>query len=147
MPREILEIEAIRALVQRRFIVVGAGGGGIPVIRDGQGVLQGAAAVIDKDHVSSLLAIGIDADLLLVSTGVEKVSLNFRQPNQIDLDCITLAEADGYLAEGHFAVGSMRPKIEAAVRFVRETGRETLITSPEAIGRALGGETGTRIVP
>jgi carbamate kinase len=147
MPQEILEVEAIQALVERGFIVIGAGGGGIPVIMDEKGRLQGAAAVIDKDHASSLLAVGIQADLLLISTGVEKVSLNYRQPDQIDLDRITLAQAERYLAEGHFAVGSMKPKIEASIRFVRETGKQALITSPESIGKALDGEMGTRIVP
>lgn len=146
-PKEILELEAIRALVEQGFIVVGAGGGGIPVVRQDGGELRGAAAVIDKDHVSSLLATGIGADLLLISTGVERVALNYRKANQVDLDRMTVAEAERYLGEGHFAVGSMRPKIEAAVRFVQQTGKQTLITSPEAIGRALGGETGTRVVP
>ncbi len=147
LPQEILEVEAIQALVERGFIVIGAGGGGIPVILDETGGLRGAAAVIDKDHASSLLAVGIQADLLLISTGVEQVSLNYRQPDQIDLDRMTLAQAERYLAEGHFAAGSMKPKIEASARFVRETGKEALITSPESIGRALDGETGTWIVP
>lgn len=117
------------------------------MVRQDGGELRGAAAVIDKDHVSSLLATGIGADLLLISTGVERVALNYRKANQVDLDRMTVAEAERYLGEGHFAVGSMRPKIEAAVRFVQQTGKQTLITSPEAIGRALGGETGTRVVP
>jgi len=145
-PIEILEVEAIRALVRQGYVVIGCGGGGIPVVTDEAGGLRGTAAVIDKDHASSLLAVGLDADLLLISTGVEKVSINFRKPDQIDLDTITVEEAERYLAEGHFAAGSMKPKIEASIRFVRATGKPALITSPESLGRALKGETGTRIV-
>lgn len=146
-PLEIVEVDAIGALVRAGFIVVSAGGGGIPVVRDAEGLLHGSAAVIDKDHASSLLAEGIGADLLLISTGVEKVALRYRQPDQIDLDQLSVAEAERYLQEGHFASGSMRPKIEASIRFVRHTGKQALITSPEAIGRALCCETGTWIVP
>jgi len=146
-PLEIVELQAIRALVERGFIVVGAGGGGIPVVRDEEGLLHGSAAVIDKDHASSLLAEGIGADLLLISTGVERVALNFRQPDQIDLDRLSVDEAERHLLEGHFAPGSMGPKIEASINFVRHTGGRALITSPEAIGRALRRHGGTWIVP
>lgn len=146
-PLEIVEVDAIRALVSRGFIVVGAGGGGIPVVRDEAGLLHGSAAVIDKDHASSLLAEGIRADLLLISTGVEQVALNYRRPNQMDLDRLTVDEAERYLLEGHFAAGSMGPKIEASINFVRHTGKQALITAPEAIGRALRCQTGTWIVP
>jgi len=146
-PLEIVEVDAIRALVERGLIVVGAGGGGIPVVRDEAGLLRGSPAVIDKDHASSLLAEGIGADLLLISTGVEQVALNFRQPNQSNLERLTVEEAQRYLLDGHFASGSMAPKIEASINFVRHTGKQALITSPEAIGRALRCETGTWIVP
>lgn len=145
-PVEILEVGAIRTLVERGFVVIGAGGGGIPVVADERGRLTGSPAVIDKDHASSLLGVRIGADLLLISTGVEKVALNYRQPNQADLDTITIEEAERYLEEGHFAAGSMGPKIEASIRFVRETGNPAVITSPDCLGRALRGETGTRIV-
>lgn len=146
-PLEIVEVEAIRTLVARGFIVVGAGGGGIPVVRDEEGLLHGSAAVIDKDHASSLLAEGIGADLLLISTGVEQVAMNYRRPNERYLDRLSVEEAERYLVEGHFAAGSMGPKIEASINFVRHTGKQALITSPEAINRALRCETGTWIVP
>ncbi len=146
-PKEIVEVEAIRALVERGLIVVGAGGGGIPVVRDEAGLLHGSPAVVDKDHASSLLAEGIGADLLLISTGVEKVALNFGRPGQMDLDQLSVEEAERYLLEGHFAAGSMGPKIEASINFVRHTGKEALITAPETIGRALRCRTGTWIVP
>ena len=106
-------------------------------------------AVIDKDRASSLLASSIDADLFLISTGVERVAINFGKPNQIDLDQVTVAEVKQYLAEGHFAPGSMKPKIEACIRFLERStkpGAAALITDPPNLGRALRGETGTRIV-
>jgi carbamate kinase len=104
--------------------------------------------VIDKDFASSFLATEIDADLLLISTAVEKVALNFGKPDQIDVDQMTVAEAKKYLDEGtHFAKGSMEPKIKAIVRFLEQGGKEAIVTNPENISRALRGETGTRIVP
>jgi carbamate kinase len=145
-PQEILEVEAIQTLARSGFIVIGAGGGGIPVVCDEAGELRGVAAVIDKDHASALLGVRTKADLLLISTGVERVAIHFRTPQQRDLSEITVAEAERYLSEGHFAAGSMQPKIEASIKFVRETGKPAVITSPEAMGRALKGETGTRIV-
>jgi carbamate kinase len=103
-------------------------------------------AVIDKDYASSLLATGIGADLFLISTAVEKVALHFGRPDQRWLDRMTLEEARRYLAEGHFAPGSMGPKIRAIIWFLEQGGKEALITSPEKIERALAGETGTRVV-
>jgi carbamate kinase len=126
--------------------VIAVGGGGIPVIEE-DGQLKGTAAVIDKDYASSLLALAIGVDLFLISTAVEKVALNFGQPNQEWLDRMTLAEARQYLEEGHFAKGSMYPKIKAIVEFLEGGGKEALVTNPENIERALAGETGTRIVP
>jgi carbamate kinase len=123
------------------------GGGGIPVVEDGEGKLQGVAAVIDKDYASSLLATSIGAHLLLISTAVEQVALNFGKPDQRWIDRMTMAEAKQYMAEGHFAPGSMRPKIKACIWFLEKGGQEALITNPENIERALAGETGTRIVP
>lgn len=146
-PLKVLEVEAIKALVARGIVVVGAGGGGIPVVADGEGRLRGVPAVIDKDYASSLLAIDLEADLLLIATAVEKVALNYRQPNQINLDRMTIAEAERYLAEGHFHAGSMRPKVEACVQFVRAMGHAALITSLEAIKPALAAEAGTWVVP
>lgn len=148
-PIAIIEEKAIAQAVRMGWIVVAVGGGGIPVVRNAQGELRSVYAVIDKDHASSLLASQIDADLLLISTGVEKVALNYGKPNQVFLDEMTIAEAEQYMAEGHFAPGSMLPKIEACIRFLqnsRKHNARTLITNPENIGRALRGETGTRIV-
>jgi len=147
IPREIVEQEAIKALIEQGFVVIGVGGGGIPVVRQEDGSLRGVEAVIDKDYASSLLASGIGADLFLISTAVEKVALNYGKPNQVWLDRMTLAEAKRYLSEGHFPPGSMGPKIKAIIQFLEKGGKEALITSPENIERALAGETGTRIVP
>ncbi len=147
IPVEIMELEAIKALIDSGTITITVGGGGIPVIESDEGVI-GTAAVIDKDFASAFLANEINADLLLISTAVEKVSLNFGKPDQVDLDQITVAEAKKYLAEGtHFAKGSMEPKIKAIVKFLEQGGKEAIVTNPENIGRALKGETGTRIVP
>lgn len=145
-PKEILEENAIRMAVDGGWIVIAVGGGGIPVIRNAKGEFRGVAAVIDKDRASSLLAQCLKADLFLISTAVEKVAINFNKPNQRWLDRMTVTEAKGYLAEGHFAPGSMKPKIEACIAFLEAGGREALITNPENIERALNGETGTRIV-
>ena len=148
LPKEIVEIDAIKALISAGVIVISTGGGGIPVIRNAKGDLEGVAAVIDKDFGSSLLANNVGAELFLISTAVEKVALNFGKPDQKWLDKITLAEAKKYLAEGtHFAKGSMAPKVQAIIRFLEAGGKQALITNPENIGRALKGETGTWIVP
>ena len=147
LPVRILEQDAIKALLREGFVVVGIGGGGIPVVEDENGNLVGVEAVIDKDFASSLLAVGINADLLLISTSVEKVALNFNKPDQVWLDQMTLDEARRYLDEGHFIKGSMEPKIRAVVSFLEMGGTEALITTPENIQRALKHETGTRIVP
>jgi len=146
IPIRIVEQEAIKALIGLGFVVIGVGGGGIPVVEEG-GSLRGVEAVIDKDYASGLLATGINADLFLISTAVEKVALNYGKPNQVDLDRMTLSEAKNYLQEGHFPPGSMGPKIKAVIKFLEEGGKEALITSPENLARALRGETGTRITP
>jgi len=147
MPKRIVEADAIRALVQAGFVVVGVGGGGIPVVEDEKGNLVGVEAVIDKDFGSSLLASMIGADLFLISTAVEKVALHYNKPNQQWLDRINLDEAQRYQAEGHFAKGSMGPKIEAIIAFLERGGKQALITNPANIGKALAGSTGTWIVP
>ncbi len=144
-PLEIIETDAIKALLAAGFVVIGVGGGGIPVIRQ-NGALAGIEAVIDKDHASSLLARTIGADLLLISTAVDRVALNYKKPDERPLDRMTLEEARRHLAEGQFPPGSMGPKIEAAIAYLQAGGKEVLITSPEHIERALAGETGTRIV-
>jgi carbamate kinase len=144
-PREIIECDAIETLIKRNFIVVAVGGGGIPVVRDAAGNLTGIEGVIDKDLASSLLASRLHADLLLISTAVEKVSLHFKQANQRDLDTLTLSEAKRYYQEGHFAKGSMGPKIQAVINYLENGGHSALITMPETIGKALSGQTGTWI--
>jgi carbamate kinase len=147
LPQEIMELEAIKALISSGTITITVGGGGIPVIQTDQGI-QGTAAVIDKDFASAFLAKEINADLLLISTAVEKVALNFGKPDQEWIDEMTVEEAKGYLEEGtHFAKGSMEPKIRAIVRFLEDGGKQAIVTNPENIGRALKGETGTHIVP
>jgi carbamate kinase len=147
IPQRVVELESVRTLIKTGTIVVTVGGGGIPVVEDANGDLVGVAAVIDKDYASSLLAREINADLLLISTAVEKVALNFGKPNQQFIDKMTLSEARKYLAEGiHFAKGSMAPKIQAIIWFLEAGGRQALITDPEHIGAALRGETGTWIV-
>jgi carbamate kinase len=148
LPNEVVELDAVKTLLKAGTVVITVGGGGIPVIRKPDGELQGVAAVIDKDFASSLLARLINADMLLISTAVEKVAINFGKPEQKWLDKMTLAEAKAYLAEGvHFAKGSMAPKIQAVIWFLENGGKQALITNPENIGRAIKGETGTWIVP
>ncbi len=146
-PKEILELAAVKSLLDAGFVVVAAGGGGIAVVDDGTGALKGAAAVIDKDHASSLLARELGADLLVISTAVEKVCLSFGKPDQRELDRMTLAEAKRYCAEGHFKPGSMLPKIQAVIAFLEGGGREAIITDPAHLGEALAGKTGTHVVP
>ncbi len=148
-PIAIVEEAAIDQAVKMGWIVVAVGGGGIPVVRNSKGELRSRYAVIDKDRASSLLATKINADLLLISTGVEKVALNFGKPDQRFLAQMTVAEAEQYMAEGHFAPGSMKPKIEACIRFLKQSNSpdaHAIITDPGNLGRALRGETGTRIV-
>lgn len=148
IPQEVVELDSVQALINAGVVVITVGGGGIPVIDKGNGDYIGVAAVIDKDYASSLLARLIQADLLLISTAVEKVALNFGKPDQKWVDKMTLAEAKGYLAQGaHFAKGSMAPKIQAILWFLEAGGKHAIITNPQNIGRALRGETGTHIVP
>jgi carbamate kinase len=145
LPQSIVEVDVIQRLIADGFIVIAVGGGGIPVVRDASGDLRGVEAVIDKDHASALLASSIQADLLLISTGVEQVTINYKKLNQQAITHLTVADAKRYLAEGQFPAGSMGPKIEAAIHFIERGGKEALITNPENIARALAGETGTRI--
>jgi carbamate kinase len=145
-PVDILEKDAIKALIDAGIIVVAVGGGGIPVVREPNGDIEGVEAVIDKDFGSSLLATMLGADLFVISTAVEKVAINFNKPDQKWLDQLTLAEAKQYAVAGQFAKGSMLPKIEAIIKFLENGGKRALITNPENIGRALKGETGTWII-
>jgi carbamate kinase len=146
LPKRVVELEAVKRLLDAGVVVITVGGGGIPVMADEQGHLVGASAVIDKDYASSLLATSIHADVFLISTAVEKVALNFGTPDQRWVDHMTLSEARQYLKEGvHFKKGSMAPKIQAVIWFLEQGGREAIITNPENLERALAGETGTHI--
>ena len=148
IPIRIVEEDVVRSLIDAGTVVITVGGGGIPVVADAEGNLAGVAAVIDKDHASSLLANRIGAELFIISTAVEKVALNFGKPNEERIDRMTLSQAKEYLAEGiHFAGGSMAPKIQAVVWYLERGGGEAIITNPENVERALAGETGTRITP
>jgi carbamate kinase len=148
MPKEVVELDTVKALLAAGVVVISVGGGGIPVIDRGGGEYVGIAAVIDKDYASSLLAQSIKADLFLISTAVERVALNYGTPEQRWLDLITVSEARRYLAEGgHFARGSMAPKIEAILWYMEAGGKHAIITTPENIPAALRGEAGTHIVP
>ena len=146
MPMAIVELDAIKRLVEADFVVIAAGGGGIPVIRNSEGLLEGVAAVIDKDYATSLLATNHEADLFVISTAVENVSLNYRKPDEQAIYRMTVSEAKAYAEQGQFAKGSMLPKINAAIAFLERGGKEALITNPESLERALAGHTGTRIV-
>jgi carbamate kinase len=144
-PLEIIELETVKMALDNGYVVVAVGGGGIPVIRNDKGELRGVFAVIDKDRASALLASALNVDLFIISTGVERVALNYNKPNQRFLDRMTLAEARQFMAEGHFAPGSMLPKIEACIKFLERGGREALITDYANLERALEGVTGTRL--
>lgn len=147
-PIEIVESETIKALLQcagKTQIIIAAGGGGVPVTRTGEGI-RGIDAVVDKDMASQVLAVSLGAELLLMLTDVEKVSLNFGKPDQKDLSTLSVSEARTYLREGHFPAGSMGPKITAAVRFLESGGSAAIVTTPELLVSALEGDSGTRIV-
>ncbi|RLD18668.1 MAG: carbamate kinase [Caldiserica bacterium] len=146
-PKEILEENAIEHLARAGFVVIAVGGGGIPVYLREDGIIKGCAAVIDKDLASSLLARNIKADLFLISTAVDKVYLNFGKPDQKGIDRMTVSEAKKYMEEGHFAKGSMLPKIEAIIRYLENGGKHGIITCPEKIPEALEGKAGTHIFP
>jgi carbamate kinase len=146
-PRAILEIDAVRCLLDGGFVVVAAGGGGIAVVEDAQGALSGASAVIDKDLASSLLASQLGAEVLVISTAVQQVCLDFGRPTQRPVARMTVAEARRYMAEGHFKAGSMLPKVQAVVEFLERGGERGLITDPADLPAALEGRTGTWVVP
>jgi carbamate kinase len=147
LPLEIIELPTIRALLDAGVIVIAVGGGGIPVVRLADGSLRGIDAVIDKDKASGLLARQLGASVLVFSTSVDKVALNFNTPQQVDLGKITVADCQRYLEEGHFAPGSMRPKIEAAIEFLEAGGERVIVTQPHHLEQALYGIFGTHIVP
>jgi len=144
-PREIIELPVIQSLLDQGTVVVAVGGGGIPVVREADGTYRGRDAVVDKDAASCLLACKLKADVLIISTGVDKVALNFNTPQQQDLDTMTVADCKRYLAEGHFSEGSMQPKIEASVNFLEHGGKKVIITQPHHLDGALHGIYGTHI--
>jgi len=145
-PLSIIEKNVIKNLVESGVVVIASGGGGIPVIRD-QGVLKGIDAVIDKDRAASAMARDIGAQLLVILTSVDKVSLNYSKPNQKYIDQMTVEEAEQYLAEKHFPAGSMGPKIEAAIDFLKAGGEKVIIGSIEKAYEAINGDAGTIITP
>ncbi|NBC29292.1 MAG: carbamate kinase [Spirochaetes bacterium] len=146
-PIDIVEQDAIRTLVEASSIVIASGGGGIPVKKNPDGSYTGVEAVIDKDRAGFKLAQAVEAKKFMILTDVEQVSLNFGKPDQKDLGRLSVAEAEGYLNDGHFLKGSMGPKVQACLRFVKWSGKEAVITSLHKAGDALAGKTGTHIVP
>ena len=147
LPKEIVELDAVQTLLDNGICAITVGGGGIPVIEDEEGNLVGTAAVIDKDFASSLLAQAVNADLFLISTAVEKIYLNFNTPEQEAIDEMTVSEAMQYLEEGHFAKGSMEPKVRAILWYLDAGGKKAIVTDPAHIMDALEGKTGTHIIP
>jgi carbamate kinase len=146
-PLEIVELPAIRALLDNGTLVIAAGGGGVPVVYKPDGTLRPRPAVIDKDYASCLLACELGASVFIISTDVDKVALNFGTTEQVDIDRMNIAECQQYLDEGHFAPGSMRPKIESAITFLQEGGEEVIITQPHHLKADLHEIYGTHIVP
>ena len=145
-PLEIVQLGAIKDLLEKGWSVIAGGGDGIPVIRDASGYLVGVEAVIDKDRLSALLAAQLGAELYIILTGVEKVAVDFGKPTQQNLDRMTATEARRHLADGQFPAGSMGPKIESALAFIEAGGHEVLITTAEALKTQDPATVGTRIV-
>jgi carbamate kinase len=145
-PIRILNLATIRQMVDAADVVIAAGGGGIPVVKGRDGQWRGVEAVIDKDFASALLASELEADLYIVLTGVERVALDWGKPTQRNVERMTVAEAEKHLADGQFPAGSMGPKIEASVQFVKASGRQVLITDVQVLHEALEGKNGTLIV-
>lgn len=145
-PKRIVESSAIRTLTENDYVVVAVGGGGIPVISNGNGGYQSVDAVIDKDLSTTLLAKELQADILIITTGVEKVCIHFGKPEQRALGEINTTDMQRYMEEGHFPAGSMLPKIEASLSFLAHGGKRVIITTPEKLPEALRGETGTHII-
>jgi carbamate kinase len=145
IPKKIIELDVIKLLEQSGYVVIAAGGGGVPVILNEEGEIEGVEAVIDKDLGSSILASGLGADSLIISTAIDAVYLNFGKEDQRPLSCVSLREIKQYLEEGHFKPGSMKPKIEAIIQFLENGGEKAIITSPENLLSAFEGKAGTTI--
>ncbi|HEX6098592.1 MAG TPA: carbamate kinase [Thermoanaerobaculia bacterium] len=146
-PLRILNVKTISRMLEAAACVIAAGGGGIPVVKGRDGQWRGIEAVIDKDYASALLAANLGADLFIILTGVPKVAIDFNKPTQRFVEKMTVAEAEKYMAEGQFPAGSMGPKIDSALQFVKATGKQVLITDVEVLREALDGKDGTLIVP
>ncbi|MCR2042983.1 carbamate kinase [Anaerosalibacter massiliensis] len=146
MPKNVVEKDAIKDLINTGYVVIAVGGGGIPVIRDEEKYFKGVDAVIDKDYASSLLAIELKADLFIVSTGVEKVCINYGTDKEKALDKLNIEETKKLIEEGHFAPGSMLPKINAILNFLENSNGKAIITSPEKLKESVKGEDGTHLI-
>jgi len=144
-PMEIVEADSIKTLVEAGYCLVAVGGGGIPVIKQTDGTLKGVEAVIDKDFAASLLATKINADVLVISTAVPKVCLNYGKPDEKSLDSVSVMELKRYVQEGHFAPGSMLPKIQAVINFLESGGEKAIITNPESLEEAVAERAGTHV--
>lgn len=146
-PVRILNVNTVSRMLETASVVVAAGGGGIPVVKGRDGQWRGIEAVIDKDYASAKLAADLNADLFVILTGVPKVALDYGKPTQRFIDRMTVAEAEKHMAEGQFPAGSMGPKIESALQFVKATQKQVLITDVDVLREALQGNDGTTIVP
>jgi len=142
---KVIEADIVKKLAQDGVIAIAAGGGGVPVIQTRNGNLQGIDAVIDKDLATAVLAKEIGAETFIDLTSVDRVYINFGEPDRTGLDRLTVSEAKKYLATGEFAPGSMGPKIEAAIEFLEAGGKEVIITTPELLELAIEGKAGTKI--
>jgi carbamate kinase len=146
-PKEVLELEIIKKIIELDIIVIALGGGGIPILKNADGKIIGSEAVIDKDRSSALLASGLGVDLFIISTDADQVYLNYKKKHQKGLRTVTADELQKYADEGHFPAGSMGPKVQSAIRFIRNGGKEVIITSYEYLSDALEGKAGTKIIP
>lgn len=145
-PIDIIEKDAIKSLIDAGYVVIAVGGGGIPVVKTGENTYDGIDAVIDKDFATSLLAEQVNAETLIITTGVSRVCINFGKPDQRALERITVEETKQYILENHFAAGSMLPKIEASLKFLENNGTRVIITNPESLKDAINDKAGTHIV-
>jgi carbamate kinase len=145
-PIDIVEKDAIKTLIDDGFVVIAVGGGGIPVVKNDNNTYEGIDAVIDKDFATSLLAEQVQAETLIITTGVSRVCINFGRPNQKALEKITVEETEQYVLENHFPPGSMLPKIEASLSFLKKNGSRVIITNPESLKDAINEKAGTHIV-